>query len=221
MLGIGFGEILVVAVVLILVVGPESMPRLMKALARGIREFRKAARDLRQQVGLDELLEEEELRDLRSLRRDPFGLREVDRELRRDVHAWMSQVDGPEPGQPVPPDADGASGEPGADGASGEPMAEEEAGGTVASSEEEAPAWPRPLPAAQAVPKDPRAWAPKVVRERMFGGEEEAGAPRPGQPLPFDPTAGEDVEGQEGSAEGSGTADGVPGEPGREAEGGR
>ncbi len=216
MLGIGFGEILVVAVVLILVVGPESMPRLMKALARGIREFRKAARDLRQQVGLDELLEEEELRDLRSLRQDPLGLREVDREIRRDVHAWMSQVDGPEPGQPVPPDASTATDESAAD-VEAEDAAPEE-------PEQPPPAWPRPLPAAQAVPKDPRAWAPKVVRERMFGDEAAPAGQRPGQPLPFDPSAGEEDEEAETQGEATGRSaagDGAPGGPEREAEGGR
>ncbi len=174
MFGIGFGEFLVIAAVLILVVGPESMPRFMRALARGIREFRRAARELRQQVGLDELLAEEEMRELRAMRQDPLGLREVGRDLRQEAHDWMRRVEGPEPGQPVPPVEGGDEAEACSEDRAGE------------AQEAVSPEWPRPLPAEQAVPKDPRAWAPKVVREQTVAQE---GAPAP---LPFRPDGGEE-----------------------------
>lgn len=59
MLGIGFGEFLIVAIVLLLAVGPKSMPLFMRSMGRGIRQVRQAARELRSQVGIDELLQEE------------------------------------------------------------------------------------------------------------------------------------------------------------------
>jgi Tat protein translocase TatB subunit len=69
MFGIGFGELLVLAVVLLIAVGPEKMPTFVKAVGKGIREFRRATRELKNSVGLDELLRDEELRELRDLRR--------------------------------------------------------------------------------------------------------------------------------------------------------
>lgn len=65
MFGIGFGEIVIILIVLLIAVGPEKMPTFMKALGRGLREFRRATRELRSSVGIDELLRDEDLRDLR------------------------------------------------------------------------------------------------------------------------------------------------------------
>jgi TatA/E family protein of Tat protein translocase len=72
MFGIGPGEMIVLLVILLIAVGPKGMPKLMKAVGRGMREFRKATDDLRQQVGLDELMREEEWRDPLGLRK-PLG----------------------------------------------------------------------------------------------------------------------------------------------------
>lgn len=65
MFGIGFSEIVIILVVLLIAVGPEKMPTFMKAVGRGMREFRRATRELRSSVGIDELLRDEDLRDLR------------------------------------------------------------------------------------------------------------------------------------------------------------
>ena len=56
MLGLGFGEILVIALVLLIAVGPKRLPTLMKAFGRGLREFRRATRNLRDSVGIDDWL---------------------------------------------------------------------------------------------------------------------------------------------------------------------
>ena len=45
MFGLGFGEIILVLVVALLVLGPEKLPKLAKQLGRGMREFRRAASD--------------------------------------------------------------------------------------------------------------------------------------------------------------------------------
>lgn len=70
MFGIGFGELLVVFLVLLIAVGPKSMPKLMKTVGKGVREFRQATRDIRNQVGIDELMRDESLKD-------PLGLRQL------------------------------------------------------------------------------------------------------------------------------------------------
>jgi sec-independent protein translocase protein TatB len=65
MFGIGFSELVVIGVILIVAVGPERMPGMLRAAMRAYREFRKATRDLRATTGIDDLLQDEELRDLR------------------------------------------------------------------------------------------------------------------------------------------------------------
>jgi Tat protein translocase TatB subunit len=63
MFGIGFGEMLVIAVVLLIAVGPKKMPTFMKAVGKGLREFRRATRELRNASGIDELMRDETLRN--------------------------------------------------------------------------------------------------------------------------------------------------------------
>jgi len=74
MFGIGFGEFAVIFLVLLLAVGPKSMPKLMRTVGKGMREFRKASRELRAQVGIDEVLDE--VRKEVDLK-DPLGIREM------------------------------------------------------------------------------------------------------------------------------------------------
>lgn len=59
MLGIGFGELTLVALVLIVVLGPERLPVFMKTVGKGIRGLRQASRDIRSAVGIDELLNDD------------------------------------------------------------------------------------------------------------------------------------------------------------------
>ena len=63
MFGIGFGELMVIAAVILIAVGPRRLPVMMKSFGRAMREFRKATRELRAQVGLDEILNDEDLRN--------------------------------------------------------------------------------------------------------------------------------------------------------------
>jgi Sec-independent protein translocase protein TatA len=63
MFGIGGGEMVVILILLLLAVGPERMPGFMKAVGRGMREFRQATRDIRSTVGIDELLRDDDFRD--------------------------------------------------------------------------------------------------------------------------------------------------------------
>ena len=58
MFGIGWGELLVVALILLIVVGPDKMPTFLKTTVKGIRDFRRTARDLRNATGIDRLLDD-------------------------------------------------------------------------------------------------------------------------------------------------------------------
>lgn len=65
MFGIGGTELIVIAIVLLIAVGPNRLPNLLKAVVKGYREFRRATRELRASTGIDEILQDEDLRDLR------------------------------------------------------------------------------------------------------------------------------------------------------------
>ena len=49
MFGIGTTELLVIAVLALLVIGPKRLPDLARSLGRGLAEFRRASSDLRQE----------------------------------------------------------------------------------------------------------------------------------------------------------------------------
>jgi len=63
MFGIGFGEMLVIAVILLIAVGPRQLPSLMKTVGKGLREVQKASGELRRTVGIEQLLADDDLRD--------------------------------------------------------------------------------------------------------------------------------------------------------------
>lgn len=126
MFGIGFGEMLIIGVVLLIAVGPRQLPALMKTVGKGLRDVRRAAEDLRRSTGIDELLRDE---DLRNPLRDrpatnpesvaPYKLSAADkeRELPREgidaVHARVqAEADArvAQGGGLVPPSMPGASG---------------------------------------------------------------------------------------------------------------
>jgi sec-independent protein translocase protein TatA len=55
-MNIGAGEILMIAVLALLIFGPKRLPEIGKQVAKGLREFRRAANDLKSELksGLDE-----------------------------------------------------------------------------------------------------------------------------------------------------------------------
>ncbi len=50
MFGIGTPEILIIIVVALLIFGPTKLPELGKTLGKGLREFKKASSDLKEQI---------------------------------------------------------------------------------------------------------------------------------------------------------------------------
>jgi sec-independent protein translocase protein TatB len=63
MFDIGWQELLVLAVLAIIVIGPKDLPRAIKTVTYWIRKARSMARDL--QDGLDEVVREAELDDIK------------------------------------------------------------------------------------------------------------------------------------------------------------
>ena len=56
-------------IVLLVVVGPKELPKLLKSLGKGINKLKTMSQDLRDQSGIDEILEDEGLReDLQAIR---------------------------------------------------------------------------------------------------------------------------------------------------------
>lgn len=73
MLGLGFGEIVILVIVGIVVVGPRRLPSLMRTAGQWIARLRNMSADLRAQSGIDDLIREEgltgSLEELRSMSR--------------------------------------------------------------------------------------------------------------------------------------------------------
>jgi sec-independent protein translocase protein TatB len=61
MFNLGLSEIVVIAIVLIIVVGPEKLPMVMKNVGKALRTVRSASREIQSTVGLDELWREDVL----------------------------------------------------------------------------------------------------------------------------------------------------------------
>lgn len=70
MFGIGGTELIVIAIIALIALGPERMPGFLKILGKSVREVRKQTRELRSSIGIDELLRDEAFQD-------PLGLRDT------------------------------------------------------------------------------------------------------------------------------------------------
>ncbi len=70
MFGLGFGELLVVMMVAVVVLGPKDLPRYMRKAGQMATKLRRLAFDMREKSGIDEVLRAEGLdRDIAEIRR--------------------------------------------------------------------------------------------------------------------------------------------------------
>lgn len=74
MFGIGFWEMLMIAGLALVAVGPERLPGMIKTVARLYRQARRAAQDIRQSTGIDDVLRDDELKELAQLRNQKVQL---------------------------------------------------------------------------------------------------------------------------------------------------
>ncbi len=104
MFDIGWSELLVIAVVAIVVVGPKDLPDMLRNLGRGMKAMRRMAADFQGQF--NEALREAELDDvkneftkLRSSARDLTRLPDLQSIARDEI---KSAIEGPNPGPVLP-----------------------------------------------------------------------------------------------------------------------
>lgn len=103
MLDVGWTEILVIAIVLIIVVGPKDLPQMLRTFGRMVSKMRGMAGDFRQQF--DEALREADLDDVRktigeaqklnplnTIRDAVNPLRQMGEDLKADLHKATSSV---------------------------------------------------------------------------------------------------------------------------------
>src|SRR5690349_10460003 len=69
MFGLGMGELLVILAIALIVLGPKKLPDLATSLGKAIRSFRKATRDLTDQLEIDDEVKQP-LRELKAALRD-------------------------------------------------------------------------------------------------------------------------------------------------------
>src|SRR5439155_13243544 len=65
-MGLSFGEIVVLAVIALVVIGPKDLPKLLRAAGRLVGQARRAISDVKRETGLDEVLRGD-FRDLERL----------------------------------------------------------------------------------------------------------------------------------------------------------
>lgn len=93
MFGIGFSELLVILVVLLIFVGPEKLPETAKTLSKGIRAIRQSTNQLRSTIEDDEHIGGA-VRDLRSaLSGDPSILTDPFEPIKERVSDEPPQID--------------------------------------------------------------------------------------------------------------------------------
>lgn len=108
MLDVGWTEILVIAIVLIIVVGPKDLPQMLRTFGRMVAKMRGMAGDFRQQF--DEALREADLDDVRktigeaqklnplnTIRDAVNPLRQMGDEIKADLHKSTSFIATPTP----------------------------------------------------------------------------------------------------------------------------
>jgi sec-independent protein translocase protein TatA len=54
MFGLGTPEIILIAIVILVLFGSKKIPEMMQGLGRGIREFKKASRDIEEELKTDD-----------------------------------------------------------------------------------------------------------------------------------------------------------------------
>jgi sec-independent protein translocase protein TatB len=88
--GISFSEIAVLAVVTLIVVGPQRLPSMLRTVGGFVGKLRRMTTEVRQQTGIDEILREEGITG---------GLAELRGMMRGDVGTWAGRrrADVPDP----------------------------------------------------------------------------------------------------------------------------
>lgn len=119
---LGFGEILLILVVALIVFGPRRLPEMGRTIGRSLREFRRAASDLRAEIETDLDVEEPPRKSVRSARARAAAtggaaLREAEGSGDAQGDVTTEEPTSPAPDEASTSDADRkpSTGEPGTD----------------------------------------------------------------------------------------------------------
>lgn len=93
MFNIGFSELILILLVAFLIVGPKDLPKVARALGRGVRYLKKAAADFKEETGLDEALSELKAteRDLKQTLREADPTKEL-QDAQREVEKAVDEA---------------------------------------------------------------------------------------------------------------------------------
>jgi len=94
MFGVSLGEIAIVALVVLLVVGPDKLPQMLRSLGAWMRKLRIMTTEVRTQTGIDDMLREEGLEG---------GLAELRSMIRGDLRGIIRGPHVPDPYGAVSP----------------------------------------------------------------------------------------------------------------------
>ncbi|MEO5363622.1 MAG: twin-arginine translocase TatA/TatE family subunit [Magnetococcus sp. DMHC-8] len=97
MLDMGWAELLVIAIVALLAVGPEKLPEVAQGLARLIRQMQRVVREVREMINLEEF--DAQIRRNSRVPDDPPGM---DRDLRAETVVENEAIELEQPEQPEP-----------------------------------------------------------------------------------------------------------------------
>jgi len=93
MFGVSLGEIAIVALVVLLVVGPDKLPQMLRSLGAWMRKLRIMTTEVRTQTGIDDMLREEGLEG---------GLAELRSMIRGDLRGIIRGPHVPDPYGHIP-----------------------------------------------------------------------------------------------------------------------
>ena len=93
MFNIGFSELVLILLVAFVIVGPKDLPKVARALARGIRSVKKMISEFKEETGLDETIDEfkKTTRDLEKTIRENDPSDDI-RQAGREVKAELDDV---------------------------------------------------------------------------------------------------------------------------------
>jgi sec-independent protein translocase protein TatB len=99
---------LLIALIALVVVGPQKLPSMLLSIGRGIAKIRRMTNDVRAQTGIDEILREEGIDGVRELRALLRGEVAAARARGQDVHDDAVELDESQEYPPEGADAGGA-----------------------------------------------------------------------------------------------------------------
>ncbi len=89
MFDISWTEILLIAVIAVVVIGPKEMPQVMRTAARYMRALKSMLRDFRRQI--DDVVDAEEMREMRK-ELERMGIHDIPADVEKQYREAMEEI---------------------------------------------------------------------------------------------------------------------------------